>query len=88
MVSAVYIGQYKHYHIQGGGGKMSKARILREKMGISIAQMSYEIKANPSTLSCMERRRLAPSEGVRQRVCEFFGVPESKLFDADGLVKM
>ena len=64
---------------------MSNARQLRQQRGLSIAALSHEILDNASTLSSVERRKIAASKNVRRKLSEFFSVPESQLFDTDGL---
>jgi len=73
------------YNILIGGGWLTGARVLRISKGLSITALSHEIRANPSILSMMERRRLAPSRNVREALSLFFSVPENQLFDDDGL---
>jgi ribosome-binding protein aMBF1 (putative translation factor) len=66
---------------------MTETRIkqARQKQGLSIAGLSYRIAIHPTTISMIERRKLAASQRARGAVCDFLGLDESKAFDSNGL---
>lgn len=64
---------------------MTVLKELRQSRGLSIAAMSFETRVNATTLSLLERRKVAPSPRVREAVSVFLGIPETQAFDGDGL---
>lgn len=64
---------------------MTKIRELREKKGLNIIEVSHITRINPTVLSQVERRKLAPGKWVCATICEFFGIHENEAFDSDGL---
>lgn len=55
---------------------MTQVREMRQRQGLSITAMSFETRVNATTLSMLERRRLAASPRVRKAVSSFLGIPE------------
>ena len=64
---------------------MTRIRELRLSRGLRVIDLSFETRVHPSQLSCIERRKLAPSVRVREILCAFLCVPENEAFDGDGL---
>lgn len=64
---------------------MTKIKELRQDRGLSIAGLCYETRIHPTTLSMVERRRLAASQRVKEVVSSFLGIPQEQAFDGDGL---
>ncbi|MDR3165769.1 MAG: helix-turn-helix transcriptional regulator [Synergistaceae bacterium] len=64
---------------------MTRIRELRQGRGLSVIDLAFETRIHPSLLSCVERRKSAASDRVKNALSSFFGVDESSVFEHDGL---
>lgn len=53
---------------------------LREERGLSQAELAYQLKLSPSTLSSYEQGTRNPRDSIKVRIAEFFGVSVLELF--------
>ena len=53
-------------------------------LGLSIPKFCRQVDVNPSVLSWVELGKVSANTRFRAAVAEFFGEPESALFDGDG----
>jgi transcriptional regulator with XRE-family HTH domain len=64
---------------------MTQIRKLRQGRGLSVIDLAFETRIHPSQISCIERRKSAASERVKNVLSSFFGVDETSVFEHDGL---
>jgi transcriptional regulator with XRE-family HTH domain len=63
------------------GNRVTLLRKLREEKGLSLFTVGSIARVRDSALSNFERRLSACYPGYRKRLAEFYGLPESALFD-------
>ena len=64
--------------------KITKLKQMRLEIGLSIKNLSHEIGVHASTISMLERRRLASSVRAREVISSFLGIPQEEAFDSEG----
>ena len=62
---------------------MTKIRALRIENDLTAKTVAEQLKLDKSVLSFVERGRAKASDRVRLKLCKFFGVAETELFNDD-----
>ncbi len=62
---------------------MTKIRALRIENDLTAKTLAEQLKLDQSVLSFVERRKSKASDRVRLKLCKFFGVAETELFNDD-----
>lgn len=60
---------------------MTKIRALRIERDITAKDLAEGLRLDKSVLSFVERRKAKASDRVRLKLCKFFGVAETELFN-------
>ncbi len=60
---------------------MTKIRELRIERDLSAKAVAEELRLDKSVLSSVERRKTRGSDRIRLKLCKFFGVAETELFN-------
>ena len=60
---------------------MTKIRALRIENDMTAKTLAEQLKLDKSVLSFVERRKAKASDRVRLKLCKFFGVAETELFN-------
>ena len=60
---------------------MTKIRALRIENDLTAKTLAEQLKLDQSVLSCVERGKSKASDRVRLKLCKFFGVAETELFN-------
>jgi transcriptional regulator with XRE-family HTH domain len=66
---------------------MSRLAEQRRFKGVKGVELAQSIGIHPTALSNAEHRRLILREDRRAKIAEVLELPESKLFNADGLAR-
>jgi transcriptional regulator with XRE-family HTH domain len=64
---------------------MTQIKLLRLERELTSSAVAEQVKLSGALLSLVERGQKRASDRTRLRLCRFFGVPETELFDGDGL---
>ena len=64
--------------------KITKLKLLRQGVGLTIINLSHRTGIHPSTISMIERRRQASSARAREIISSFLGIPQEEAFDSEG----
>ena len=65
-------------------GNITKIRALRQARGLSIAELSYEVRLESTLISAIERGRFSASRRFQEALSAFFGIPREEIFDDGG----
>lgn len=65
-------------------GDITKIRALRQARGLSIAELSYEVRLESTLISAIERGRFSASCRFQEALSAFFGIPREEIFDDGG----
>lgn len=60
---------------------MTKIRALRIENDLTAKTLAEQLKLDQSVLSFVERGKSKASDRVRLKLCKFFGVAETELFN-------
>ena len=64
---------------------MTRLKTLQKERGLHIIDLSYETRIHPTAISGIEQRKRAASANARVKLCAFFGIEESEVFEEGGL---
>jgi transcriptional regulator with XRE-family HTH domain len=66
---------------------VSILRKIRKERGLALIDVLVATRIREQTLSHIENRRCCVYSGYRKRLSDFFGVPESVLFDENNFAR-
>lgn len=65
-------------------GDITKIRALRQARGLTISELSHEVRLDSTLISAIERRRFSASCKYQEALSAFFGIPREEIFDDGG----
>lgn len=68
--------------------KLSRVRFERLRRGIKQKDLARDANLNQAVVSLVESGRLTPTPRIRQAIAKVLGLPQERLFGADGRVLM
>lgn len=64
--------------------KITRLRRMRWALGLSMAALSRQVKANANFMSAVERGQTVASENFKTAMAQFYNVHKDHLFDVEG----
>jgi transcriptional regulator with XRE-family HTH domain len=64
---------------------MTRIRELRQEKGLRLIDLAFETRIHPTSLSYVERGKIAASVRAKETLCSFLGVEADELFNENGI---